>query len=83
MNDVVQEVKGQERAFGVLDLRAQVTELGKVGGEAAWTISYSTSRTSIEKLSAAARIGGESAWTISYSTALTGVEKGSEKSQAR
>jgi hypothetical protein len=75
MNDVAQEVKGYEKAFRVTDLQTQLAGLAKVGGQAAWTISYSTSSASIAALSDRVRVGGEAAWTISYSTSSAAIEK--------
>ena len=48
--EVAQETKGNEvKTFGVADLRSHLSDLAKVGGAQAWTISYSTSSASIEK----------------------------------
>jgi hypothetical protein len=68
---VVTEMRGhEEQVFGVSDLHAYVTKLGKVGGDAsAWKISYDTKRSpSIEALRELAQPGGEAAWKISYDT---------------
>jgi hypothetical protein len=62
------EVQINEARFGVGDLRASLTDLAKVGGESAWTISYSTSSLSVDQARHIAQLGGESAWKISYST---------------
>lgn len=53
-------------AFKVSDLRAQFSDLVK-GGEAAWTISYSTSSARVGNAGDLGRLG-DTAWTISYST---------------
>ncbi|MES3098339.1 hypothetical protein [Sphingomonas faeni] len=63
---VLREAKSSEQVFRIGDLSTHVIDLGK-GGEAAWTVTYST---------AAAQLGDASrirpldqlAWTISYST---------------
>jgi len=69
---VVKEMKGHEQqVFGVGDLRAHVSELAKLGGDAsAWKITYDTKRSpSIEALRDVAQIGGDtSAWKITYDT---------------
>jgi hypothetical protein len=83
MGDVINEVERSERAFGVAELRTSVADLAKAGGEGAWTISYSTSSTSIEQLRGTAQIGGESAWTISYSTSSGLAEEAITKNKAR
>jgi hypothetical protein len=49
IGDVTEEVAGHERAFGVADLGTRLADLAKVGGESAWTISYSTSSAFVEK----------------------------------
>lgn len=69
---VVKEMKGhEERVFGVADLRAHVSELAGLGGDAsAWKITYDTKRSpSIEGLRDVAGLGGDvSAWKITYDT---------------
>lgn len=57
---------GAASAFKVSDLRAQFADLVK-GGEAAWTISYSTSSARLDSAGDLGRLGN-AAWTISYST---------------
>jgi len=75
VGDVMRETKANEAAFGVADLQSHLGELAKVGGDAAWTISYSTSRTSIDALRESAALGGDTAaWTISYSTSRQGFD---------
>ena len=72
--EVTQEVKDSEASFGVADLRNSVASLAKAGGPTAWSISYSTARSSIEKLRDVVKVGGPSAWSISYSTARSLIE---------
>jgi hypothetical protein len=75
VGDVMRETSAHEAAFGVADLQSHLGELAKVGGESAWTISYSTSRTSIDAIRDQAGIGGDmAAWTITYSTSMQGFE---------
>ena len=82
LSEVRRETQSQEAAvFGVADLQARAVELNRVGGELAWTISYSTAAASIERGTAVERlslptVGGQLAWTISYSTAAASVEQG-------
>jgi hypothetical protein len=83
IEEVGQEVKAQERAFGVSDLQAQVAKFAKAGGESLWTISYSTSLASVERLRGTAIPGGENLWTISYSTSAASVEKAPEVTKER
>lgn len=85
VGDVMRETRAHEAAFGVADLQSHLGELAKVGGgQAAWTISYSTSRTSIDALHDAAALGGDvAAWTISYSTSRHGFDAGEGPSLAR
>ena len=59
---------GEATRFEVADLRAQFADLVK-GGNAAWTISYSTSSAAINQLE---RLG-QVAWTISYSTSSAAI----------
>jgi len=67
---------GASGAFGVSELRAQVADLGKIGGaNVAWEISYKTSLTGLEKIGDAIRPGAAIAWEISYKTSKTGFEK--------
>jgi hypothetical protein len=72
---VVKEMKvHEEQAFGVADLRAHVSELAGLGGDAsAWKITYDTKRTaSFEGIRELAGIGGDlSAWKITYDTKRT------------
>ena len=81
LSDVRSETEGQERAvFGVADLQTRASELSRVGGEVAWTISYSTAAAALERGTATERlslptVGGEVAWTISYSTAAAALER--------
>lgn len=75
MDDVMQEVKSEERAFGVADLRGHLKDLTTVGGNRAWSISYSTASERFGSLRQAARPGGEVAWSISYSTASAALEE--------
>lgn len=85
VGDVMRETRGHEAAFGVADLQTHLGELAKVGGDtAAWTISYSTSRTSIDALRDAAGIGGDTAaWTISYSTSRHAMDAGELGARSR
>lgn len=83
MRDVTSEVEQRERAFGVAELQTSLADLAKVGGESAWTISYSTSSASLEQLRGVAGLGGESAWTISYSTSSAPIEEAISKAKAR
>jgi hypothetical protein len=58
-----------EKAYGVTDLRAHVSGLGK-GAESAWEITYKTSAAvNIEQAMDPARLRASlSAWEISYKT---------------
>jgi hypothetical protein len=74
---VFKEMQGGEAAFGVADLRAHLSELGKASGAVAWEISYKTSSASLTRADLV-RPGGPVAWEISYKTssvALPGIDK--------
>jgi len=71
LSEVGQEAQTYEKAFAVTDLRSSVAELGKVGGQAAWTISYSTRSADVARIA-----GGQAAWTISYSTRSASIDRG-------
>lgn len=66
MAEVNQEVKSNEATFKVADLQSSLGEFVKSGGSAAWTISYSTSKSEISREDLGGL--GKAAWTISYST---------------
>jgi len=68
--EVQKEVKGYEASFKVNDLTAHMKDfIGKKELDAvAWTISYSTAMSAINKIQ---RPGLDVAWTISYSTAMS------------
>jgi hypothetical protein len=74
-NEISRESELQGGTFRVADLSSQLSNLAK-GGDAAWTISYSTA--SVADLKPGFR-GGEVAWSISYSTssaaALQGIKE--------
>jgi hypothetical protein len=60
---VFQEMTSAQEAFSVADLRAAASELGGVGDDVAWKISYDTKR------EAGFAPGTDvSAWKISYDT---------------
>ena len=75
MRDVTQEVKVQERAFGVADLRTHATEFAKVA-DVAWKITYDTKSASIEMP------GGLAAWKITYDTKSAGIDQGPGQRQS-
>jgi len=79
--EVGDEVKGQEKAFGVADLHTSVAGLAKVGGLSAWEISYKTTHASLERAQELARLGAKSAWEISYKTTSSVIEK--DRTQGR
>jgi hypothetical protein len=70
------------RGLAVTELGTQAVELNKIGGDATWTISYSTAAAALAGTEAAARAGVDAAWTISYSTAAA-AELGVEEVAAR
>ena len=74
--NVFKEMQGVEGAFGVTELRAHLSELGKIG-TVAWEISYKTSSVALGRTDLV-RPGAAVAWEISYKTssvALPGVDK--------
>ena len=75
---VLREVKSSEQVFRIGDLSTHVIDLGK-GGDAAWTISYSTAAATLDG-GTRIRTLDEVAWTISYSTSKpTLTERGIEQ----
>lgn len=63
---VLREVKSSEQVFRIGDLSTHVIDLGK-GGDAAWTISYSTAAATLDGSTRIHAIDTV-AWTINYST---------------
>ncbi|RMB35913.1 hypothetical protein C8J47_1436 [Sphingomonas sp. PP-F2F-G114-C0414] len=75
---VLREVKSSEQVFRIGDLSTHVIDIGK-GGDAAWTISYSTAAATLDG-GTRIRTLDEVAWTISYSTSKpTLTERGIEQ----
>ena len=75
---VLREVKSSEQVFRIGDLSTHVIDLGK-GGDAAWTISYSTAAATLDG-GTRIRTLDEVAWTINYSTSKpTLTERGIEQ----
>jgi hypothetical protein len=63
--EVLREVQGHEaRSFQISDLRTQLKDMADFARNAAWTISYSTSSSSISPAFDASR----AAWTVTYTT---------------
>lgn len=74
-NTVAKEMQTSVAGYGVADLRAHVTDLGKIGDNVAWEISYKTSKVGVE-LDSVVRPGAQVAWEISYKTSKAGIERG-------
>lgn len=73
---VAKEMQGGAAAYSVDNLRAHVTELGKVGDSVAWEISYKTSKAILTDVGDSLRPGGQVAWEISYKTSKAFLERG-------
>jgi hypothetical protein len=76
---VVKEMQGGApgATFSVNDLRAHVSDLGKIGDSVAWEISYKTSKSDLVSAGDIVRPGSIVAWEISYKTSKAGFDKGS------